>query len=161
MEQMRLLLGVVMGLLITAGSPAGAADRHVEILDFYVYPDETPRFNKLAGYVWPEVKALNALVEVDVGGYTGEQKIDLFMVVLDEEEEVVSKLKGKHWLPTGGHELLFEWRASSDAFDHVAAAGDPDGLRPYVDFVRRLVEEGETDTRAVRRKVVEFYRRAL
>jgi len=58
----------------------------------------------------------------------------------------------------GGHRLVYRWRAESDTFEPVADLRDPRGLEPYCDFIRRLVEEGEADTRAVRRKVVEFYR---
>ena len=58
----------------------------------------------------------------------------------------------------GAHQLLFRWRGRSDAFQQVGRLRDPDGLDPYLGFVRRIVEEGELDTRAVRRNVVEFYR---
>ena len=57
----------------------------------------------------------------------------------------------------GRHQLLFHWRAESDTFEPVADLRGPRSLKPYCDFIRRLVEEGEADTRAVRRKVVEFY----
>jgi hypothetical protein len=58
----------------------------------------------------------------------------------------------------GRHQLLFRWRAESDAFEPVADLRDPRGLKPYADFIRRLVQEGQTDARAVRRQIVEFYR---
>jgi len=60
---------------------------------------------------------------------------------------------------TGAHQLLFRWRGESDAFEQVGPLRDPDGLEPYLGFVRRIVEEGEVDARTVRRKVVEFYSR--
>jgi hypothetical protein len=57
----------------------------------------------------------------------------------------------------GGHRLLFGWRADSDTFERVGKLRDPEGLAPYVEFIGRLVEEGEVDSRDVRWKVVEFY----
>jgi hypothetical protein len=60
----------------------------------------------------------------------------------------------------GGHQLLFRWQAKSDTFEQVGPLRDPQGLKPYVEFIERLVEEGEAEARAVRRKVVEFYCRA-
>ena len=106
----RILLFLAGGLLAAAAlqaAPAKAVDRHITVRDFYIYPADS-NFNKLAGFSWPEVKELNALVRLDVGGYRGEEKIDLFMVVFDEEGEVLSKHRGKHFLPAGEHELLFE-----------------------------------------------------
>lgn len=61
---------------------------------------------------------------------------------------------------TGGHRLLFEWDAGSEAFKPVDQLRDPDGLAPYLDFIRRLVEQGTFDSRSVRRRAVEFYSRA-
>ena len=59
----------------------------------------------------------------------------------------------------GGHRLLFQRQPESDTFEQVRPLPNPGGLGRYVAFIQRLVEEGEVDTRAVRRKVVEFYRR--
>jgi hypothetical protein len=57
----------------------------------------------------------------------------------------------------GGHRLVFQWRGESDTFERVGDVSDVAGLDPYREFIRRIVEEGEVDTWAVRRKVVEFY----
>jgi hypothetical protein len=57
----------------------------------------------------------------------------------------------------GGHRLLYTWDEGSDTFRQVGEPRDPRGLRRYVEFVGRLVEAGEGDARAVRRKVVEFH----
>ncbi len=59
----------------------------------------------------------------------------------------------------GGHRLLFEWDGDTDTFRQAADLSDPDGLAPYVEFIQRLVDDGDVDTRVVRRKVVEFYER--
>jgi len=60
--------------------------------------------------------------------------------------------------PSGGHQLLFAWQPETDTFEAVRPLSDPEGLAPYVAFIQRLVEAGETDARAVRARVVEFYR---
>jgi len=60
--------------------------------------------------------------------------------------------------PEGGHELVFEWDARSDAFRQVGEIPDPRGLEPYRQFVERLVEEGDVLSEVVRQKAVEFYR---
>ncbi len=60
----------------------------------------------------------------------------------------------------GGHRLLFEWNPAADTFRQVGELCNPDELEPYVNFVRELVADGESDCREVRAKVVEFYRRS-
>lgn len=57
----------------------------------------------------------------------------------------------------GGHRLVFAWDAASDTFKQVGPLSDPAGLTRYVDLVRRLVEDGDVDCRAVRRKVLAWY----
>jgi len=59
----------------------------------------------------------------------------------------------------GGHRCLFEWDAASDTFTQAGDLREPDQLGRYMDFIRRLVEDGEVHTPAVRRKIVGFYRR--
>ena len=58
----------------------------------------------------------------------------------------------------GGHRLLYRWDASSDTLQRVGEVEDPAGLERHIDFIRRIVDKGEVDTRAVRREIVEFYR---
>jgi hypothetical protein len=58
----------------------------------------------------------------------------------------------------GQHRLLFKWDVAGGAFERVTEVDDPDGLQPYVDFVERLRREGDVDVRAIRGKVLEFYR---
>jgi hypothetical protein len=58
----------------------------------------------------------------------------------------------------GRHRLLYQWEPRSDEFERVCPPSGPDDLPRYVEFIERLVNEGEVDTRAVRSKVVEFYR---
>ena len=57
----------------------------------------------------------------------------------------------------GRHRLLYQWDPRSDAFEPVSPPRDPDDLLRYVEFIDRLVAEGEVDARAVRRKVVALY----
>jgi len=59
----------------------------------------------------------------------------------------------------GGHRLLFQWDPDSDSFTQRGDPSEPESLGPYVDFIDRLVERGEVDTRRVRREVVRFYQR--
>ena len=59
----------------------------------------------------------------------------------------------------GRHGLLFEFDPGSEAFQQVDELRDPNGLAPYVDFIRRLVDGGVFDSRKVRRRVVQFYSR--
>jgi len=57
----------------------------------------------------------------------------------------------------GGHRLLFQWDRQSDRHVQVTAPYDPEQLRPYEQFIQRLVDEGDADALAVRRKVRAFY----
>ena len=58
----------------------------------------------------------------------------------------------------GNHRLIYRWEPNSDGFQRVGEIEDPAGLKRYVDFIRRIVDKGEVDARAVRREIVEFYR---
>ena len=58
----------------------------------------------------------------------------------------------------GPHRLLYQWEPRSDTFEPVAPTSEVNSLSRYVEFIERLVDEGEVDTQAVRRKVVDFYR---
>lgn len=57
----------------------------------------------------------------------------------------------------GGHRLRYRWNPAGDRFESVAPE-DPDVIAPFRDFLAELVDRGELETRAVRRRVVEFYR---
>ncbi|NQT88798.1 hypothetical protein HQ560_18670, partial [bacterium] len=58
----------------------------------------------------------------------------------------------------GGHRLLYEWEPMTDSFHRVAEPHDVEGLRPYEEFVQRLVDENIVEAQAVRREVVAFHR---
>jgi len=60
----------------------------------------------------------------------------------------------------GSHRLCYRWDRDADRFHTLVEAGDADGLAPFVDFLTELVDRGETDSRAVRRRVLDFYRSA-
>ena len=142
------LLGLVLG---TNAATAADTTYELEILDFYVYPtddDELKNLNKLGGYTWPEVTQLNALIKVRVGGFAGEEKVDLYMVVLDEDEEVVSKHKGKHYLPPGEHSLVFpHFISTTDVFNRrdfeLEVEADMKGVKPVYDDLNITLEGPE------------------
>lgn len=56
----------------------------------------------------------------------------------------------------GNHQLLYAWEARIDTFQRVGELRDPNELNRYVGAVRRLVDEGEADCRAVRSKVLQW-----
>jgi hypothetical protein len=57
----------------------------------------------------------------------------------------------------GGHRLLYRWDERSDSFERPAEPPDPQGLRPYLDFIEGLVGAGAVDCRSVRRRALSFY----
>jgi len=57
----------------------------------------------------------------------------------------------------GGHRLLYAWDDPTDTFRQVAEPRNPDSLAPYEAFVERLLDEGDADAEAVRRKAMGFY----
>jgi hypothetical protein len=59
----------------------------------------------------------------------------------------------------GNHRLRYRWNAAIDRFEAIEPE-DPDQIAPYYDFLVELVNRGEVDTRAVRRRVVDFYHSA-
>ena len=97
-----LLLGLAAGPL-----QARAADRTISIRQVSVYPEDSPGFNKLGGFTWPDVKSLSVLVKLETGGFTGEQKFELFLVLFDEDNDVVQKTREKYFLPAGKHDIVF------------------------------------------------------
>jgi hypothetical protein len=58
----------------------------------------------------------------------------------------------------GGHRLRYRWDRDTDRFQSLTGTADADRLAPFVDFLTELVDRGETDHRAVRRRVLDFYR---
>jgi hypothetical protein len=60
----------------------------------------------------------------------------------------------------GGHRLAFRWDARPDTFERVGPLRDEASLKPYLDFMQRLVEEAEPEPQAIRREALAFYRNA-
>jgi len=136
----RWLALVAVLLFCLPGLPAQAQDRHLAITEFYFYPEESPRFNKLKGYAWPEVKQLNALVRAEIGGFSGEERVNAFLVVRDaeDEDEIVAKEKLKCFLPAGEHDMVFRDMLHTDEYfdEHSFIATvelDMDGVKPVYD----------------------------
>ena len=59
---------------------------------------------------------------------------------------------------TGGHRMVFQWVPQTDRFEQTAELQEPAGLKRYRDFIQGLLDGGQRDVEAVRRKVVEFFR---
>jgi len=58
----------------------------------------------------------------------------------------------------GGHRMVFRWDAGGDRFEPSARFEKPDELNRYRGFLQGLVDDGQSNIAAVRRRVVEFYR---
>jgi hypothetical protein len=107
--QRRGLIAACVLLAALAGAASSpAADRQVTVTRLAVYPDENTSLTELTAFAWPDQKSLNVVVDVDLSGYGGEQRLDLFLVMLEGEKRVVRKSKGRHSLPAGSHTLLFK-----------------------------------------------------
>ncbi|MBN2083366.1 hypothetical protein JW859_14310 [bacterium] len=138
----RWLTLVAVLLFCLPGLPAQAQDRHLAITEFYFYPAEAPRFNKLKGYAWPEVKQLNALVRAELSGFDGEERVNVFLVIRDAEDEddVIKKEKLKFFLPAGEHDMVFADVLHTDEFfdEHAFIATvevDMGGVKPVYDEI--------------------------
>ena len=126
-------------LLLPLAIPAAAADttRTCAITQFYAYPGGDADMSKQKGLAWPKVETINALVRVELTGLRFEEKVSVFLVVTDPEDddEVLVKLKSKHFLPNGEHDIVFpEFMRTSDVFGrrgldlHVEVSVD--GVKP-------------------------------
>ena len=83
-----------------------AQQHSIAIDEFYIYPEASPDFNKRdGGFAWPEVERLNALARVSLSGFSGETKVDAFLVIHDDEGGLVGKHKAKHFLTAGTHDI--------------------------------------------------------
>jgi flagellar protein FlaI len=56
----------------------------------------------------------------------------------------------------GEHRVVFRWNTEADRYEPVVELRDLAGLRPYRDFLQRLLREGEIEFEAVRRRALEF-----
>jgi hypothetical protein len=52
----------------------------------------------------------------------------------------------------GGHRMVFRWDARADHFQQTAELREPAGLKRYQDFLQSLVDTGETEMEAIRRR---------
>lgn len=106
-----MIIAAMLALGLAGQAAADAADRSLSVEGFYVYPDAQTKQRSLSAFSWPEHKSLSVMVQVHLGGYSGNEKLDLFLVLF-EDDDVVKKSKGKHSLPAGNHDLVFAdfWR---------------------------------------------------
>lgn len=131
-------LALLAALAISAAPAlAQGTTRTLEVEQFYTYPGEGSDMNKLEGFVWPDVDELNALVHINAGGFSGEEKISFFLVVTDPErdDEVISKHKSNHYLPAGSHDIVFPgFMRTGDYFGErvfdLRVEADMDGVAP-------------------------------
>ncbi len=109
----------LLALALVAHAPARGADRSLSVEGFYVYPDAQTKQHNLSAFSWPDHKSLNVMVQVALGGFGGKEKLDLFLVLF-EDDAVVKKAKGKHSLPAGSHDLVFSdfWRTDMIFGEH-------------------------------------------
>ena len=60
---------------------------------------------------------------------------------------------------SGRHRLVFRWDAKTDSFSPVGELRQSERLAAYQEFLQGLLEQREVESEAVRRSVLEFYRR--
>ena len=60
---------------------------------------------------------------------------------------------------SGRHRLVFRWDAKTDSFSPVGELHASKQLGDYEEFLQNLLDRREVEIEAVRRSVVEFYRR--
>jgi hypothetical protein len=100
---------IILATVLVAGGwlagPAAATDRSLEITDLYLYADEHADFTEMTYFDWPEYESLTAVVELATDGYSYEEKVSIYLVVLDEDEEPVVKEKLHRYLPAGEFEI--------------------------------------------------------
>jgi len=136
----RLAVIIAVGLALGTGL-AQAQTFSLAITDLDVYPDNSPNFNKLGGFSWPDVKELNALVRVELDGFRGEQRVDIFLAVQDSDdpdEPVISKHKLKFYLPAGEHDCVFpQFISTGDYFGErnfmLTVEASMKGVKPVYD----------------------------
>ncbi|MCC7477160.1 hypothetical protein IT575_01770 [bacterium] len=97
--------------------PAAAAEssRSLEILDFYLYPDDRTEKRKTE-FGYPDVREISAVVQVKAEGYKAEENLTVFLVIFDEDDKTVQKHKVRFKLPAGTHDLVLnDIMATSDS----------------------------------------------
>jgi hypothetical protein len=97
----------VLGLALCLPAPARCADRTLSVTGFYAYPDGKTQQSNASVFSWPDNKSLSVMVQVKLGGFSGKEKLDLFLVLYDDKDQIVKKSKGRHTLPAGAHDIAF------------------------------------------------------
>lgn len=93
------------------------------------------------------------------GEALGRVGLILFMHVRHSRRGLLRRVAAFHEADgQGGHRLLYRWDEGADAFEQVGEERDSAGLRPYAGFIARLLDEGDAEAEAVRRKALAFYR---
>jgi hypothetical protein len=98
---------LTVSLLLTGALLAGAAEKPaVKLTGFHFSPTGRSGESR-GGYVWPDDAAIDAVAVVETSGYEGELKLDLYVVVFDEKDQVFAKVRSKYSLKAGTHTLSF------------------------------------------------------
>lgn len=102
-----LTLGLALALSLSVLLLCGAAQKpSVKVQDFYFSPAGETSLPR-SEYAWPEDSAIDAVAVVETEGYSGELRLDLYLVIFDEDEAVVAKQRSKHSLKAGTYTLTF------------------------------------------------------
>ncbi len=92
--------------VVFAQGNSGTAVPNVQVLSLYAYPEETTA-NKLSGvFVYPEVRLINVVLELDLRGYAGERELSIFLT-LSDDKKVLKKKKEKYKLAEGAYKFDF------------------------------------------------------
>jgi hypothetical protein len=90
----------------------------------------------------------------------GRVSLVLFMHVDRASGGIRRRVAAFHEAQGDGHRRLrFRWDARADKLETVGELPDADELEPYREFLAELVARNEFEAQAVRRRVLEFYRR--
>lgn len=95
-------------LLLLPGAGARADAPAVEITDFSFFAAADKSAQARSDYSWPDDTAISAAVELETSGYSKSSKVELFLVVFDEKDQVFAKTKGRYDLKAGPQRIVFD-----------------------------------------------------
>jgi hypothetical protein len=57
----------------------------------------------------------------------------------------------------GGHRMVFRWNRGTDTFEHTGELREPASLKRHQDFLQGLLDAGDVEMEAVRRKFLSLH----